>query len=339
MWELISPVNLIRYLIVWRVTGPAVNIPAPACLSMEISQALGQMIAARLPTGRARAWRKALKIERTGLQSAPAGTFDAVWPIPSVIFAYPGKRTYGQGEVILWELKLLGDSADHNLFLEVILPAMEEAATTADPQWRRPRGLWGRFDVQGVYVARGRQWEPVVADGRLDLDYRPGPKQWAEGLTFGRTENPAEHLPELHQLTWLTPFDLGIMPDAPKPARRSRSKKNIAPAEIPTLQGLTDALMARITDLLPGRNRSIDDVWALLSQEEQGALRAAIESVRGQYCVDKYASSGTKCPGRWMGHQTFAQPIPPALLPYLELGSILHLGRHTHFGCGTFWVG
>jgi hypothetical protein len=44
---------------------------------------------------------------------------------------------------------------------------MEAAATTSDERWRQSRTLWGRFDVQAIYVARGVRWEPVVADGGM----------------------------------------------------------------------------------------------------------------------------------------------------------------------------
>ena len=40
-------------------------------------------------------------------------------------------------------------------------------------------------------------------------------------------------------------------------------------------------------------------------------------------------------PGRWIGSQSFMK-ISPHLLPYLELASILHIGKHMHLGCGTF---
>ena len=40
-------------------------------------------------------------------------------------------------------------------------------------------------------------------------------------------------------------------------------------------------------------------------------------------------------PGQWRGTQVFAS-IPALCFPSLQLASILHVGRQTHFGCGTF---
>ncbi|MCX7707996.1 MAG: hypothetical protein N2204_08325 [Anaerolineae bacterium] len=60
---------------------------------------------------------------------------------------------------------------------------------------------------------------------------------------------------------------------------------------------------------------------------------AAAQLSAGHYQTLAPASKGW--PGRWAGGQIF-QRIPRRLLPYLELAAILHIGRYTHFGCGTF---
>lgn len=317
MWDFIRPVNLIRYLVIWRVNSSLVHLPR--CLSTALSQVMGTMIANRLPTQHVRAWHKALEVWNA--DSRPPTThgrpvLDAAWPIEAVLFAYPGKRTYGQGEVILWELKLLANSADHGLFLELIVPAMEEAASTADPRWHRPRSLWGRFDIHAVYAARGADWEPVVSDGRLDVRYRLSPTQWAEGLTFGLDFDR-----RYRRLTWITPVDLGEESE-----------------EGPTLQGILNALMDRMTLFLPGKHRGerAKDVWAVLSPEEQTAISLALEEAKPLAPRRRALKPAPReWPGRWIGTQTFTT-IPQPLLPYLELASILHIGRHTHFGCGTF---
>jgi hypothetical protein len=249
-----------------------------------------------------------------------------------VLFVYPGKRTYGQGELILWELKLLGESADHGLFLEVILPAMEEAATTSDPRWRRPHSLWGQFDIHAIYVARGARWEPLVQEGQLDLRYHATPTQWAEGLTF---EPSSERV--LDRLTWLTPFDLTSQP-AGRRKRRAARFKTIPANEVPTLHGILEALVARMAALLPGKYTTPEDVWNSLNAEERSALEKALElATRIPVQHHKLQPVPKHWPGRWIGTQTF-QFIPRPLLPYFELASILHIGRQTHFGCGTFVV-
>ncbi len=345
MWPFIRPINLIRYLIVWRVNSSLVVLPR--CLSPLLSQVLGTMIANRLPTREARAWRKALAAWDDETSIPP----DARWPIEAVLFPYPGKQSYGRGEVILWELKLMGSSADHGLFLELILPAMEEAAFTTDSQWHRHNRLWGKFDIQAVYAARGTRWEPVVRDGRLDLDYCANPAQWADGLTFGRDSvqphsgrdaGPYGTLPPVarrfRDLTWITPFDLGEMPGAADSSHRSNVKSKIPVREVPTIQGILDALMSRMTLFLPDRNPTPDDVWALLDAQEQEALRCVLKKARRISRRQTLAleSSPKGCPGRWVGTQNFARAIPWPLLPYLELAAILHIGKQTHLGCGTF---
>jgi hypothetical protein len=327
MWPFIRPINLIRYLIVWKINSSLVVLPR--YFAPLLSRVLSTMIGNRLPTHEARDWRKAL----AAWDDETTAPSEARWPIEAILFPYPSKRSYGRGEVILWELKLVGSSADHGLFLELILPAMEEAASTSDSRWRRPNRLWGEFDVQAVYAARGTRWEPVVRDGRLDLDYRASPAQWAEGLTFGQDAKR-----QFRDLTWITPFDLGEMPDALDSSHRSRTKIEIPVREVPTIQGILDALISRMTLFLPDKNPTPDDVLALLDVQEQEALQHALEKARriSRRQILSLESAPKGCPGCWVGTQTFAGAIPSPLLPYLELAAILHVGKQTHFGCGTF---
>ncbi len=332
MWPFIRPINLIRYLVVWQVNGPLVWLPGN--LSPEISLVLGTIIADRLPTSSARHWSKALAPwgEHGAGREMPRTVPDASWPIEAVLFVYPGKRTYGQGELILWELKLLGESADHGLFLELILPAMEEAATTTDSRWRRKHNLWGQFDIHSVYAARGSRWESVVREGRLDLDYRPTPAQWADGLTF---DVKSERLFDC--VAWLTPFDLPATSDGENKASTSRRRKASAD-RVPTLQRMLASLIARMTLFLPGKYNTPDDVWDSVGEDEASTFQAAMEQAAplSVHHHDIHRAS-SDAPGRWIGTQTFLSILPP-LVPYLELASILHIGRHIHFGCGTFAI-
>jgi hypothetical protein len=345
MLPFIPQVNLLRYLIVWRVNGSFVQLPR--CLSVELSRILGTLIAERLPTQQSRPWRKALEgwggiqtegEEASGRASAfaearemapPTASWPA-WPIGSILWSYPGKRAYGQGEPLLWELKLLGDHADHGLFLEVILPAMEAAASTSDERWHRQRTLWGRFDIDAVYVSHGLRWEPLVHAGRLDLGYRATPSQWSEGLTF---EIPTKRR---HRVTWLTPF--GIESPALGPSRPADADTPALPAadphlKAPALRGLLDALMTRLASCALGKRATAAQAWALLSPDEQTTIWQDCDGERLQSEDLERAPKGS--PGRWIGVQHFTK-IPPRLLPYLDLAATLHLGNDTHFGCGTF---
>ncbi len=320
MWSFLEPINVIRYLCVWRVNRALVRLPH--YLSRDLSKVLGTIIAERLPTREARPWRKALKPQPTG---GNAKNLSPAWPIESVLFTYPGKRYYGPGESIFWELKLMGPLADHGFFLEVILPAMEAASQTTDTRWYRSNTLWGRFDIQAIYVARGPQWEALVSDGRLDTRYRATPMQWAEGLSF---EPPRP----CRRLTWLTPVDLRNVtytdPSETSPANE--------PPPTPTLALLLDGLLARIADLVPGKYTSSGDVWNMLSPDDQAALWDAVSEAHHLQPREQQSEKiPSGWPPGWLGQQIFAAISPPAL-PYLELASILHLGRQTHVGCGTF---
>ncbi len=333
MWPITESLHLIRYLLVWKVNRKMVRLPH--CLPVDLSRVLGTLIAERLPTREAQPWRKALSkwdaYEGDAADSRPRDRHkprpgqpdrntpvpQIAWPIETVLFVYPGKQIYGQGELIFWELKLAGTSADHGLFLEVILPAMEEASTTTDPRWSHPNSLWGGFDIQSIYAARGLHWEPVARDGKLDLRQRVPPTWWAEGRTFTSDSERA-----LDQLSWSTGFDLPT-----PPATRA-----------PTLSQILEALTARLSAFRPGKHLANADVWQSLSPDDQAALRRAIEQAAEFPVVRQQIGPAPKgWPGKWGGSQKFLL-IPDPIVPYLELASILHIGRQTHFGCGTFII-
>lgn len=317
MFSYLNSINVIRYLLAWRVNSSLVYLPK--CLSPEISAVLGTIVAERLPTGEAHDWRKALEVWNEYLgdtKQMSKKVPQASWPVDAAIFAYPGKRTYGKGELILWELKLFGKSADHGLFLELILPAMEEASYTSDTRWNRPNRLWGRFDIDSVYVARGPRWEPLVTNGRLDLRCRVNPVQWAEGLTPVSVSEEKFSTPT--RLTWITPFDLE---DTLEKEGKKKAKSSI---EAPDLRHILGALIARLNLLIPGLN------------DTPGEAPDAIEQADSVSILHKSLKVTPKgCPGRYIGTQIFSC-IPFPVIPYLELASILHIGKQIHFGCGTF---
>ncbi|MCX7837976.1 MAG: CRISPR system precrRNA processing endoribonuclease RAMP protein Cas6 [Anaerolineae bacterium] len=321
MWNFIKSINLIRYLMVWRVNASFVQLPR--YFAIELSRTLGTLVAERLPAPMPREWRRVLDawagVEQEAEEPDKPTPTEAEWPLRSVLWVYPLKRGFGLGEPILWELKLIGDSADHGIFLEHILPVMEQAATTTDTRWLYHNCVWGHFDIQSVYVARGARWEPLVTEGKLDLDYRAAPTQWAEGLAF---QADAERT--LHQLTWLTPVDL-------TPIAGTKFATDVS--SYPTMHRLLDALMERLTVFLPGKHNTVDQVWSMLAAEEQTELWRALE--RAQLTERSLERVPRYLPGRWIGTQTFTE-IPASLVPYLQLAAIVHVGKQTHLGCGTF---
>ncbi|MDM8550577.1 hypothetical protein QUF72_10880 [Desulfobacterales bacterium HSG2] len=338
-----------RYLFALRVNSSLVWFPNFP--SVELSLILGNAIADRLPTIQARPWYKTLsswddylkpfggKISSIGSKKGKRRVSrrkgkkgknkkqpsfprtevpETSWPIETVLFFYPGKRTYGQGELIFWELKLIGESADHGLFLEVILPALEDLGHRPDSRWQYPNCLWGRFDIQSVYMARGSRWEPVAENGKLNLDYKARPVQWSRGLNF------EAYRQMFGSLNWLTPFDF-----------RTREGRD----EAPTLKCILEAFTDRMALLMLGKHYDFNKFCDILNTEDQSSLVDAIDTgARIPILRHNFKPAPKYWPGRWTGTQTFATPIPDSILPYLGLASIFHIGRHTHFGCGTFII-
>jgi len=327
----ILPLNLIRYLIVCRVNAPMVlfHLFPP----IEFSLALGTIIAESLPTVQARPWHNALEpwkklggislLRNKNLKRPPQAT----WPVESVLFCYPGKRAYGKGELILMELKLIGEYADHAFFLEVILPALEIASRTIDRSWQQATSLWGKFDIQNIFVARGPNWDTLVDDCTLNLKYVATPSQWSEGLNLDPGSSRI-----FQDLTWITPFDLRCNDSDTPP----RYHKKMQPDQVPSLKEILLSFLARMNSLSIDKHNERIRFWDILSEEARTSFEQMIESAsdvpmnHGNFYPVQESQ-----PGCWIGKQTFA-PIPKVILPYLALASIFHVGVHTHFGCGTF---
>ncbi|MCP4697577.1 MAG: hypothetical protein GY862_12115 [Gammaproteobacteria bacterium] len=329
-------IKLIRYLCVWRVNGSLVHLPNG--LATELARVLAELIAARMPTQAASAWHKQLNAWREyqiSLHNPQQKTLpipETLWPLQAVFLPYPGKRSYGREELIFWELKLLGSSADHAFFLEAILPAMEEAGYTSDPRWKRHNSLWGRFDIDAVYIAKGPCWEPLAEAGRLNLHCRATPAQWTENHDDTSQQTPRT------RLRWITPVDLNrakiLKPQFSTDEEiQEKNMENELGGE-PLLTDVLNALTARLTQVLSMRNHlALED---FLNPEQQERLQTAFTLASGLLPQSHtLISAPSKQPGSLIGTQNF-MPIPPDLLPYLDLAAILHIGAHTQFGCGTF---
>lgn len=324
-------INLIRYLVVLRVNHSMVRVSES--LSAEMSLILGTAISKRLPTAQAGPWKKTLASwdEYGGTASLDKkktrGMPEQPWPMQATIFAYPGKRTYGTDELVFWEIKLLKNDADHGLFLELILPALEELGTKITPKWKSSNSLWSRFDIHSVYAARGSEWEPFVRDGRLDLDYKPTPSQWSDGLVMDRVTKKRT----LDKLTWMSAFDLSEYETGSSVNLRNRS-----PYTGPSLKQILEAFLGRMGSLISGKPTSPDDAMELLSAKAQSPLKNAIEKAVRIPVISNNIQYADSSPGRWTGSQIFATSVPDMILFYLNLASIFHIGKYTHYGCGTF---
>lgn len=338
MFSFLNRISLIRYLVVWRVNSSLAFFPR--YLSIDISRVIGSIIAQRLPSSEKTAWKKSLdplmiqtnsisKDKKEKIKSIP----DVAWPINAVLFFYPGKRTYGRDELVFWELKLFGEHADHGLFLEMILPAMEEASYMSNPQWNQRNRLWGHFDIANVYAARGNHWEPVVKEGRLDLRYRATPFQWQENL---RTK--PKSLYRFTRLNWMSPFNLSEVVLNLNKFKFSFENRTLFYNNAPTLTLLLASLLYRVNELLHGRSKIHENIGDFFDDEDRKVFHQVLEKVNKIPIKSKNIKPApTTWPGKWIGVQRF-HAIPRSIIPYLELASILHIGKQTHFGCGSFVV-
>jgi hypothetical protein len=338
MLSFLNRINLIRYLIVWRVNSSLAFLPR--YLSIDLSRVIGSIIAQRLPSTEKTAWKKTLdplinylEHPAKNQQGKRKPIPDVAWPINATLFVYPGKRTYGKDELIFWELKLFGEHADHGLFLEVILSALEEASFTSNPQWNQKNRLWGHFDILHVYAARGNSWEPVVTDGKLNLRYRATPFQWCEKQRF----KPKSRY-HFSRLNWMSPFDFVDIVSNLSKFKFSLKHLTLLVNNAPTLPLILLSLIFRIDELLHDRAKIPENVGEFLSNEDRKSFHLALEKVVN-ISMDKnnIRPAPSNWPGRWFGVQQF-KGIPRSIIPYLELASILHIGKQTHFGCGTFVI-
>ncbi|MBF0204444.1 MAG: hypothetical protein HQK67_09060 [Desulfamplus sp.] len=369
-----TPFSLIRYLFVLEVNTSFVWLPKwPA---MELSLLLGETIADRLPIVEARAWKKSIaawNISNSNFQQSNKKNepnklkndnvdgkklHQSPWPINAVIFWYPVKRSYGKGELILFELKLLGDAADHELFVEVILPAMEQISMTPyigtkniesknsgsnnsgsknsrsknsrsnNSVTKNTNSLWGHFDIRSVYSAKGYLWRPILKNGRLDLRRKVNSTQWSSGL------KPLDgSFKSLDQLTWISPF---MIDGLKKDTRDSRKNNRIA---APKLFYILEAIAERMGLIFISKYSTAADFLNSLDNEERLAWKQAMEqSLRIPIYNNMIKESSNPIQGFGKGFQIFSKQIPDFIIPYLELGAIFHIGEYAHFGCGTYVI-
>ncbi|MBF0099418.1 MAG: hypothetical protein HQK77_00775 [Desulfobacterales bacterium] len=338
MWPFQKQIRMIRYLCFWRVNSSLAVLPNP--FSVELSKVLCTIISSRLPTRDAGKWKKCLLaydnfIETVKSQQAPKTselTPELSWPIQSVLFVYPCKNIYGNGEKIVWELKLFGEDASHEFFIEVILPAMEEASLRTDSSWNYRNCIWGNFDIEAIYLANQDRWDPLVSEGRLDLQYNVTSLQYTDDI-FNKYSDPIKY--NYRKIVWLTPFDFSSIFSSTK----KYVQTDVLPVidATPTLYGIVDALLYRLHSILEGKRTAPENVWNCFSEQETNQLHTLMDEIKRINTTNTDILPSQHVIGHWIGHQTFAR-IPYTIYPYLELASMLHIGRQTHVGCGTFQI-
>lgn len=322
--------ELIRYLFVLEVNSSLIWLPKLPAL--ELSLFLGETIADRLPIVQARAWRKSLaawKDENYGTgrhKGNGAIVHRSPWPIDAVILWYPAKRSYGKGEPILFELKLMGDAAEHDFFIEAILPAMEQIGMTPYGGSKYSNSLWGHFDIRSVYSAKGASWKPLLKNGRLDLRRKVTSTQWYKGLKCGGALFNSRK-----ELTWLSPFLVCGFDRANIPHGK---KTDVV---TPSLFLILESVAERISSLLLGKYATASDFLNNLDLDERlGWKEAMDQAAHVPLSRGNIKPSSDPMPGLAKGSQIFARQIPDTVIPYLELGAIFHIGEYTHFGCGAY---
>lgn len=322
-----SPIKILRYLIVWQVNTSVVRLPEN--FSAELSFVLASLLVKRLSGQEAKKWKKSLAQPVT---TGPRAHFlgqkhvlpPSYWPLDAVILPHTSKKSYGFGEYIVWELKLFAQAADHVFFLTQLLPAMEEAGYTADGSLRFGNNLWGCFDIHTVNVAEGDRWHPIVSQGQVDLRYKPTTSQWTEDLV--RTEKDR---PQFSRLKWLAPSYCSALIPSETPEVEEPP---------PSLSDILGGLVWRIGHLTLRRGQSFDQLLADIDPEHRTSLLQIMDEVS---TIPMHSSPSQAVwrtiPGGWTGKQQ-CESIPPQVIDYLQLASILHIGAFTHYGCGTFML-
>ena len=309
---LTTPLKLIRYLIELRINRSLVWLPPRP--EREFAWRWGTLMAAQMPIVRARAWKKALARGFDGPDEPP------LWPAEAVLRLRISRRTFGLGEAFFLELKLMGDAADHAFFMETMLPALEILGCEGGPS-PGANPLWGHFEIHSVRSARGRTWKPLIRDGRLDLRFKVNAGQWEKGL------RPAEFRSQpVHRLAWLTPYH--------PPENRNGGRSSDRPPELPEL---LEEIARRLGRILHGPRTDAREFVARMDADCAGQWNRALEIAAGVRAtswrpIPTYSSSN---PG-FLGEQTFAPAIPPALFPFLALGQLIHPGEGALYGCGAF---
>lgn len=309
MWHINSEISLLRYLIALRINNSWVRLPDRAALTVEFSQAIGDQLLNLLPLHQRRPWERILRPKNDPAFLQAPEPDEMRWPVETILHLYPHNARHGFGDYLFLEIKLLGEQTSHDFFITYILPALETLGS------KRQRGdryaLWGHYEISHIWVAHGRTWQPLVVASKLNTKLQPTTTQWAENLQTLPT-----NLPDYHQITWHTAY-------------------KFEHDKIPMLNDLLNELLSRVVSLLPNV-ANINDLWQKLTIDEQTDLMFALRESE-KIPLRKHKITRDRKTKICSGWQQFAS-IPVALLPYLELAAILHLGKDTHYGLGTFYL-
>jgi hypothetical protein len=317
MYPFADNLSLMRYLLVLKIRTALVLVNPN--FSIELSVGLSSIVSQRMFGAQASTWKKKLALfSSTPLQNT-SGNSDtsfptSFWPVEVAFLACPAKIRYSREDLLLCELKLFGAVADHDFFLETILPALEQSSMESAPPIAWKSHLWGNFDLEAIFVGHADRWEAVVENGRLDFRVWPDATQWQKEAPGAA---PARRY---KTLTWITPV---CLPQA---------------VVAPQMVGIIEALFMRISQLTGKSYHTFRQYLANLAPAEIQTIQRIVGVAEKARLQKQHELPLTvNVPNAWQGIQHY-QRIPEALLPYLNLASILHVGNYTHFGCGTFYL-
>lgn len=305
--------SLLRYLIVLRPNQAMAMLPPS--LEIELVHWLGTLMARNIGGHEAKAWNKAVRrVAERRIDTFPDRRSPDPWPLCfSLLVRTPSVRLI-RGEPFILELNLFGERSSHQFFMGYILPALEQGGYEREAS-RSRSSLLGNYDVTDVYCAKGRRWEALVDMGCVTELDPPTPQQWCLDFLTPRPDKV------LTRLDWVRP----VIPDEQPPDYG------------PDMPWLLAALARRVAIIRRSAEVDMDEVIAGLPHCEKTSWEQALVAAASMAPPRVLSKPGWPA-GALSGHQCFGA-IPPVVLPFLELASILHLGLYCQYGYGCFSLG
>ncbi|ETR74129.1 MAG: hypothetical protein OMM_00438 [Candidatus Magnetoglobus multicellularis str. Araruama] len=180
--------------------------------------------------------------------------------------------------------------------------------------------VWGHFDIISVWVANGNKWESLIQGSELNLRYDPKPLQWNNDLTEAYyNKNMAKKI----KLIWIRPFEFDI-----------QSTSHLTDKFIPEMPAIIESVIRRWSFFASQRIQK--DIWDLIPTHLLVEVKKAWEIACNMRITSYNLIPALKHePGLWSGELSY-ENIPVFLMPYLDMAALLHVGKKTHYGCGTF---
>ena len=130
-------IKVLRYLIVIRVNASLIRLTKNT--TTDVLYTLGSLIIENCSTRLAIPWKKNLDLYAKN--KSDVESINTLWPIAASLLFFPSKCTFNEGDLIFFEIKLFGKDANHDFFLEMILPAIENGGIKKDRAWCKPNAL------------------------------------------------------------------------------------------------------------------------------------------------------------------------------------------------------